>query len=176
MNQKQRDFLISKIKEQCNARIKDLKEKLPKKPSLNNHLIAGILGHKLQFRTNEEIADAVRKRVELFSAGDTLVFKGETYGERKNFPDGFVAFAPDELFVLPQTYVDALAAYRQENNGNLLLIDQLMRYRDGCEVHITLGTDEVLERFIQAASDLGDMNLLPNIVSNMDNFAKQLKA
>ena len=63
MNQVQRKYLIDKIKEKANIRIKALEKMRTEKPKIENYLVSEIMAGTIKYRRTEEVAATIKKRV-----------------------------------------------------------------------------------------------------------------
>lgn len=73
MNQTQRDFLIKKVQNIHNAEIKELKNKLPVEPSLNNYLIAAIINKTIKYQSIETVKKSISDRIKRLGGGTEII-------------------------------------------------------------------------------------------------------
>ena len=63
MNQTQREFLIKHIERRYTETVREIKERKPVKPSLNNYLVAAVLDGSFQLQEVEVLRAFIREAV-----------------------------------------------------------------------------------------------------------------
>lgn len=179
MNDNQRKFLIEKINQKYKSEKERLNASAPKKPSLNNYLIAAALDGSLEYRSMEEIKESIRQKVLNLGPGDGLLgsesgkhlYGGAKYKE-------VIMIEPEILFRYPANYVEAYEKYSTAMDEYSERILQLSNIRDTLEMKINLGSNRILDKLIEQADNLADLNLVNSslILTAPDDPIKQLKS
>lgn len=155
MNDKQRTFLIDEIKSKYKRERGLLEKDKPEPPSLNNYLIAAALDGSLEFQPVDVLRARLHDKVLTLKPGDNLLSKDWDVREK-----GKIFFDPAEIFVLPQNYLDALAAYKVAREEWQRRDDALTQLKETLVLKIQLGSNAVLDKLIEQADNLADLNLV----------------
>ena len=158
MNQKQRDYLTNHVQKTFNAQVKVLNEKKPKKPSLNNYLIAAFLDNSIELQNVESLKKKIRDRVLKMGSSDILLEDGENWQHRTKNP--YVKVHPQDLFVIPQAYREAFKKYKEAKSKIEEEIDTLEATLRTIEMKITLGSDKVLLTLVEQVDNMADLQLV----------------
>lgn len=179
MNQTQRDFLIKQVERTYKRQYGALKESQPSPPSLNNYLVAAILDGSFQLQTTEDIKDAIRTKVLELGPSDALI-ENDSYNYRKHRDDGedTVALRADVLFVLPDGYTEARAAYDTSLAKWETEMEHLEQYKETIILKIQIGSPQVLAKLIEQVDNLADLNIVNTnlLLTAPDGEQKKLKA
>jgi len=163
MNKDQRNFLITKISETCNKQIKVLEDEREDKPNLNNWLVAGFLDGTIQFTDIKILAEKMKQRVLKMDRNDVLL-KEESDSfynrKRKEEENLYVHLRADELFVIPQGYLDELKIYEENEKAIDEKIKILEAQKDTIVMKLQIGSNEQLKKLIDEADNLVDLSLV----------------
>ena len=161
MNKEQRKFLSDRISKEAAAQMEAVRESIPEKPSLNNYMVAAFLDGTAQLRTVDEIKDSIRKTVLAFGASDTLVHDGGGYrnSDKEGKVEGIMA---DELFVLPQAYLDKLQEWKEVSTKAEAEMKKIRSIANTLEMKIQIGSNEALVRLVDQIDNIGDLQLVNN--------------
>lgn len=166
MNDKQRDFLIKEIDRNYNEQDEALRKLEPRKPSLNNYLVASILDNSIEYADISGLKEKIRTLVLKMGHGDVIVKEADSddwYSSknRKSKKDvHFVELIAEDLFILPQAYTIALYQYKKEYAEWEEKCKNLQAVRKTLETKVRLGSNEVLGRLIEQADNLVDLSLV----------------
>lgn len=156
MNQTQRKFLIDKIGEKTNERIKALYESKQQYPSASNYLFKAILSGTLELQpdavTLKALEDKARKAKEGYNwlSEDHMGWDKETT----------VKIKLEHLFVLPEDFYNEQERVREHNEGITKQIAELRIALDTLEVRIQLASDKTLAGMVSEVDDMGDIKLI----------------
>jgi hypothetical protein len=180
MNQDQRKFLIEKVertyRDQCNV----LTVNAPTRPSLNNYLIAAFLDNTIQFNDIDKLKDKMRKTVLKYGVSDKLVNDEDDdilTSRRKNKESNFVKILAEDLFVIPESYTEAMKKYNEEKKE----IDNKTRELEGNKetiiMKIQIGSSAVLDKLITQVDNMADLNIMNSQFLLTENKeSKQIQA
>lgn len=161
MNDKQRDYLMKKINNTFNQQVQDLNKKRPVKPSLNNYLIAAFLDGSIQFNDIDKLKQKMRKSVIKMGKGVNLVETSSNSSMWQNKEEtAYVKVLAEDIFILPQSYLDELKVYQKEDQKITDQIAQLSAQLNTIEIKITLGSNGALDKLIGEADNLGEISLI----------------
>lgn len=158
MNQKQRDFLIARVNKTHKNQINAVQKDMPDKPSLNNYLVAAFLDNSIQFNDIELLKEKMRNTVLKYGANDRLVEDEGSWRSTKE--KNHVKIVPEDLFIIPDNYTEALREYKtkkQEIDKKCEILDAQMQT---IEMKIQIGSDKVLSGLIDQADNLADLSLI----------------
>lgn len=158
MNQEQRKFLIGTVEKTCDKQIKDLEDSIPDKPSLNNYLIAAFMDNSIQFNDIQILKDKMRKAVLKFGHSDQLIEEDSGWRSRKE--RSFVKIDPEDLFVLPQAYLDALREYESIRDSINKKIKDLENAKNTIVLKLQIGSAVTLDKIVMQVDNIGDLNLM----------------
>lgn len=163
MNQDQRKFLISQVQSTCDEQVERLESELPIKPSLNNYLIAAFLDNSIQFADIEVMKKKMRETVLRFGTSDKLVYSDDdSYYRRKKkeVESAEVHVLADDLFIIPQSYKDALAEYEAKKKEIEDKIRQLKATTNTIVMKIQIGSSATMDKLVMQIDSMGDLNLV----------------
>jgi hypothetical protein len=167
MNQDQRKFLTDQVNKTFDKQRDDLKRRIPVKPSLNNHLIAAFLDNSIEFNDMPALKKKMRESVLKMGTGDVLIehtsraFHNRTrnkWGEDEE--ENYCKIPPEDLFIIPQGYIDALRVYEEERDRIGREIAILENNRDTIIMKIQIGSNQVLDKLITQVDNLADLNIM----------------
>lgn len=161
MNQEQRRFLISQVQSTCDEQVRRLEKELPVKPSLNNYLIAAFLDNSIQFADIEAMKIKMRETVLKFGTSDKLVYEERNYWNRGSEDEECkVHIQADDLFVIPQSYKDALAEYEAKKTEIEDKVRQLKATTNTIIMKIQIGSSATMDKLVMQIDSMGDLNLV----------------
>lgn len=160
MNQPQREFLIKHIERHHKKAIDDLNKTRPRKPSLNNYLIAAVLAGSFKLQSEESIRDFIRALVLSLGPDGALV-----KGPRRHYDDdddvaNTLTLPAEQLFTLPAEYLSALESYNEAERAWQSQIDQTNEIKDTLILKIQIGSAKVLEKLVEQVDNLADLQLV----------------
>ena len=159
MNEKQREFIITKVTQAAERELEMIEdEKKPVEPSLNNYLVSAILTDKLVMQDIASLREKIRKRVITMGPNDTFVKEKDDWNRRKSNQDTVTLDVAD-IFVYPEEYVVAKAEYDSKVKAYNKTKNEILARRDSIIVKIKIGSDKVLQKLIEQADNLIDLDL-----------------
>lgn len=167
MNQKQREFLEKHIQKQCAEQLELLNKQRPKKPSLNNYIVAAILDGSFEVQPFEHIRERIRGRALELGAGETLTESSDKWIRSRRHRDDDdeedeVKLAVDDVLVLPPAYIEARAKYEAELKEWEQKLNQIEAIKTTLLLKVNIGSNETLGKLIAQADNLADLNLINN--------------
>lgn len=164
MNQKQRDFLLESIEKQYRAEMKELGERKPKAPSLNNYLVAAILDGSFRMKEAETVRAAIRERVRELGKGDTLTHESrDVWGRSRHKDDSdeteMLHIPALLLFDEPPGYAEARRVYEEKLAAWKEAAKALEAAHNAMRIKIQIGSDKALASLIDQADKLCSMSL-----------------
>jgi hypothetical protein len=167
MNQEQRKFLIDQVNKTHQAQRTKLEEKIPNPPSLNNYLVAAFLDNTIQLRDIGPLQEKIKQHVLKFGKDDLLIEEDEDrhfYHRRRNSEkkDSFVKIKAEDIFIIPQNYLDALKEYEEAKARVEQEIEQLDAHHKTITMKIQIGSAAQLDKIVSQVDNMGDLNLFNN--------------
>lgn len=162
MNNDQRKFLVKTIEDKYKQELEKLHDSLPKRPSLNNYLVAAALDGTIKVKTTEEIKEAIRQKVLKFGASDSLIQEHSSYNYRRNTDrtELAVELRADELFEFPQAYLDAEEKYKSNKIEVQKKTEALTRKKDSLILKVQIGSNQSLDKLVNDVDSMIDIGLL----------------
>jgi hypothetical protein len=174
MNADQRKYLVGQIENTYSNQVAELKESMPKKPSLNNYLIAAFLDNSIQFADINELKEKMRQTVLRMGKDDVLVKENNDW--RKDSSSRYLQIVPEDLFVIPSNYLEALREYEEKKKAVDEQISALDAHRRTLTMKIQIGSNAVLDKLITQVDNMGDLNIFNSqLMLGGDEPTKQLK-
>lgn len=158
MNQDQRKFLIERVNKTFNQQKEEILKDKKDKPSLNNYLIAAFLDNSIQFNDIEKLKNKMRETVLRYGASDRLI--EEKYGYRSKEEPNLCKVIAEDLFVIPQNYLDALSEYESHQSELDRKVNELEAQKDTILLKIQIGSNQVLDKLITQVDNLADLNIM----------------
>lgn len=156
MNQVQRKYLIDKIQENTRSAIKALEQTKPKRPDVYSYCLKALLRGELTLRTENDVMGVLNRRAlngnaqAVFSCEHGSMFRNEEY----------VRFALDEIFDLPEEYIQKRNEWEEQNRKIQEQIDTLRQQTEGLCTRIQLASNKTLESMIAEVDDMGDITFM----------------
>lgn len=166
MNQKQREYLVDQVSKNHRAQVEKLQAKIPQRPKLNNYLVAAFLDGSIQFNDMEKLRVKLRERALLSGTeGITVVEEDDDDGfslhrRGRRIAKQAISIEASDLFVLPPEYVEALRIWKEMRDEINIQIEQLNASFRTVNMKLQIGSDKVLDKLIEQADNLADINLL----------------
>ena len=160
MNQDQRKYLITQVEQTCKNQVADIEAEIPKKPSLNNYLVAAFLDDSIQFADIKELKVKIRKRVLAMSKNDVLIEETENWRNQKSSQS--LSLDPADLFIIPDNYKKALAEYQMKKAKIQEQVKQIEAHRNTIIMKIQIGSNEVLDKLVTQVDNMADLNIMNN--------------
>lgn len=170
MNADQRKYLIKKVEDTYSEQHDKLEEMMPKKPSLNNYLVAACLDGSLKMNSIESIKTEIKKHVIDLGPSESFIeeedeedfFAYRSRNRRRSSDAKIPVIKLDvrTLFVVPPAYGKALAEWEQKVADIRKKQDTLRIANDTIIMKLNLGSNAVLDKLIEQADNLVDLNLM----------------
>lgn len=167
MNQSQRNFLVEKIEESTKKRIADLKESIPKCPSLENHLTHAIMSGTFEIKPTEEIKRCIHNKVMGLRKGDYFL---ESHW--LSHGDADMKFRPSDIFIIPKEYQEKFDEYEAKKKSVEDAIEKIRSEKEALVMRVKLSSNHILEKLIMEVDDMGEVGLLDTKIKEIS--AKQL--
>lgn len=155
MNQQQRNFLIKKIEEGVNNKIKALALSKPEPPSLNVYLLHAVMSGNFQLRSIDEMKETLRQKA--LRSKEREDWMGNSWGSSNK---SGVNFRADEIFVIPEEYRKLADQHQKETSEIEQQIHNLRTQSEGLITRIQLASDKTLQKMINEVDDMGDISLM----------------
>jgi predicted transport protein len=175
MNQDQRKYLIAQVEDTCREQIEALEEQIPDKPSLNNYIIAAFLDNSIQFADIEKLKKKMRTLVLKLGSSEELVKSSDEhryYGARNRKKDedyaDIVEIPAEDIFIIPQAYLEALAEYDKQKEGLEKKIKDLKNVEKTITLKLQIGSAATLDKLVMQVDNMGDLNLVNTQLSLED--------
>jgi hypothetical protein len=156
MNQAQRNFLVTKLKESTESQIRALNDSKVEFPSLSNYLFHAILKGELELKPQDEIKESLKQKALKAKEGvnwlseDRMGFEKETT----------IKLKINDLIVVPENY-KKLKQQAQEHNINITKqINEIKAKMLSLETRIQIASDKVLQQIISDVDDMGNISLI----------------
>ena len=162
MNQDQRKFLVEQVHKTYDEQVRKLKEQIPERPSLNNYLIAAFLDNTIKFNDIHVLQIKMRNAVLKFGVSDYLIKREEEWRRpcRDKDDKPVVEVDPNDLFIIPQNYKDALAEYEEIKTRIEKQISDLEATQRTIIMKIQVGSNTAMDKLVMQIDSIGDLNLL----------------
>jgi hypothetical protein len=163
MNQEQRKYLLEQVNRTYQREKRALDDRRPDPPSLNNYLIACVLDGSFQLQEPGDIRAHVRSLVLDLGAAKTFIDTNNyRYNSNKDEDENeqFVSLRADALFVLPENYREAKAAYDEARAAWDKESEQLEEFTETVKLKIQIGSSKALDKLVEQADNLADLNIV----------------
>lgn len=164
MNQTQRQFLIKKIQESVDNRIKVLEGCKPSAPSLSNYILHAVMSEKFEIISTEKIRNLIKSMA--LKAKEKDDWMGNSWGSSSKDK---IIFNVKDFFILPAEYQDLYKEYRDKTNSINEQITTLRIQSDSLITRIQLASDKVLQTMINEVDDMGNISLLDTKIKVLTN-------
>ena len=159
MNQKQRDFLIDKLKSQAKENIKTLEQGKLESPDLELYIWKAIMRGSIKIKDSESIRAGLEKMAEETKDASNWLSKRDSWGSGKR-TDGKISVDIDLLFELPQDYIDRRDQVFAHNETIRKRVSEIQMQSDSLIARIQLCSNKTLETLIGEIDDMGDISLV----------------
>lgn len=159
MNTAQRKYLVDRLKETGRKRIDALKKTVPDPISLNVYMLHKVMSSDFEIRPQEELRAVIFNKA--MKAGQVKTHREDWLGNpwgSSSRPN--VAFDMEEIFVIPQEYLDMVAERNAAREKVLAEIRELENQLDTLEVRIMVASDKALAKLVSEIDDMGDIRLV----------------
>lgn len=162
MNQDQRKYLIAQVNSTCRSQIEKLEKSKPKRPSLNNYIIASFLDDTVKFNNITKLKEKIKERVLAFGHTDTLLESGNDRWRDDDEDDStkFVKLKAEDLFILPSAYKESLKVYLKKAKEIDDKIEELRATEKTIEMKIQIGSSSSMDKLVMQIDNMGDLNII----------------
>jgi hypothetical protein len=164
MNQDQRKFLIEQVQKTCRIQADVLRSKMPKRPSLNNYLVAAFLDNTIKFNDIERLKVNMRENVIRFGTSQRLINESDDddyYSRsRRSEKTNLVTVRAEDLFIVPENYKTALAEYEKIKKEIEDEIEKLEATTNTIVMKVQLGSSATMDKLIMQIDSMGDLKLM----------------
>lgn len=160
MNNTQRNFLIKKIQEGVEIRMRALRDSMPEEPNLSNYLLHAVMSGKFDIISNEEIKEIIRQKALTSKQGHSswMASNKGRYSAFGNMED--LVFKANEFFIIPEDYKGLLKEYEDRRDKINEEMATLSIQCDSLVTRITLASDKTLQTMINEVDDMGNISLI----------------
>jgi hypothetical protein len=167
VNKDQRAYLLKEISNAHAAKVKKLKDTIPQKPSLNNHLVAAVIEGSAEMADLGKLKNKIRETVLRMGSSLKLV-KTESSKNRYSSWDSddengdlhLVNLLVEDIFKLPKSYLDALQEWETIKNSIEAEIDALNATMHTITMKVNLGSSEKLQKLVEQVDNMDDINIV----------------
>ena len=156
MNQSQRIFLIGKITEKINLKIKSLQDQLLVWPSASNYIFKAVMNGTLQLQSQQHIMEAIRKKALAAKEGESWL-SGKRMGYDK---ERVIEIDIPDLIIIPADLEDEKSRVVLHNKQINDQIRDLRIQMETLEIRIQLASDKTLQTMINEVDDMGNLSLI----------------
>lgn len=157
MNQTQRNFLIKKIQESIDAKIRVLMGDREDPPSLSNYILHYVMSGKFEILPNDRIKEIIKEKALGSKAGKDNWMSGRSSW---NSDSNEISFRATDFFILPDDFKKLMHKYLQREKERQNKIDALRTQSDGLITRIQLASDKTLQTLINEIDDMGNISLM----------------
>ncbi len=165
MNNTQRQFLIKKITETVNDRIKILESCKPEAPSLSNYILHEVMSGRFEIISNDKIKELITGKA-LHAKERTDDWMGNRWGTTRR---DTIMFDVKEFFVMPPEYEELYKEYRRRTAELTEEITTLRIQSDTLITRIHLASDKTLQNMINEVDDMGNISLMDTKLKLLSN-------
>lgn len=176
MNQKQMEFLISRVSNIYDQERKKLAEVKPDKPDLSNHLVAAILSGTVKYKSVDHLAKVVKERVLKGGKKKAFLTSDSHYRYSDDDEGDKILMNALDIFEPPIEYLKQLERYEKELTEWDAKNETLRQIHDSLNIKIQIGSDKVLDSLIEEADNLGSLQLVNSRLTIKLSDQKQLKS
>jgi len=155
MNQTQRSFLIKKIEETADIRIKALHDSKPELPSIQNWLLHSVLSDSYELNPPLEIKAAIKKKAISARQGRENWMNGSHWDAK-----GEISFNLEEIFIMPEQYEKEKGLILEERGRIQQEINLLSSQKETLVLRIQLASDKTLQSMINEVDNMGNLSLM----------------
>jgi nitrate reductase beta subunit len=162
MNADQRKFLVERVNKTFSNQSAKIQDTMKlSRPSLNNYLIACFLDNSIQFNDIEALKIKMRNTVLKMGVSDSLIKENGSWNRQNSETVKHICeVEAEDLFIIPQSYKDALAEYESEKLRVEREINELEAQKDTILLKIQIGSNSVLDKLITQVDNLADLNIM----------------
>lgn len=156
MNQSQRSFLIKKIQENVDNRIRLMRASKPEHPDMANYIFHAVMSNTLKIQSQEHILEAIKKKALKAKPGHNWLGDNRSWGDLEHV----VKLSFSDVFILPDDYNDLLKNYHDKVAKIDEEITDLRIASESLITRIQLASDKTLQTMINEIDDMGNISLM----------------
>jgi hypothetical protein len=165
MNQTQRDFLIKKIEKTYNDQVEQINSEEATAPSLNNYLIAAFLNGTIRYKNLDLLKEKLHNRVLKMGIKGVLINEDDeddwrSTRRRRSSERKYMEIDPEDLFEIPQAYLDELELYRAKKRDIAKRLKELEAQKETIIMKLQIGSAKILDKFVEQVDNLIDIETL----------------
>lgn len=157
MNQKQREYLIDKIKKQQEAKIKALEKQVPAEPDLEVFVTRTILNGHVTIKPSDSIRNWLMNKVtnQTQKSKDLIHSGGWKDEKRPHFQ-----LPVEEIIDLPKDYIAKVNEYKVKKAAAEKEIREIRESMETLITRIHLASNKVLDALVAEIDDMGNLSLI----------------
>jgi rRNA maturation endonuclease Nob1 len=164
MNATQRKFLIDRIKQGVDAKIKALRELRQEYPSVSNYLFKAVMNDEVKLQDREVMLAAIKEKALKAKEGVNWLSESHMGWEKSTT----VKLKLEDVFILPEDYTKEVEAVTAHNAALDKQISELLAQVETLEVRIQLSSDKTLQKVINEVDDMGDISLIDTKIKGLN--------
>jgi hypothetical protein len=142
-------------------------------------MIAAFLDGSVKFNDIEELKKKIRARVLKMGADKQLIESKDRRGydwddDDTEAPNHIVKLKAEELFVVPEAYLEALKEYENIRNKIQSEIASLGAQHDTVTLKIQVGSTKALDKLVEEVDNLADLSIINSQLTLKTPEPKQL--
>ena len=161
MRKEQREYLVKKMREAFNEKLKAHQKTKPEEPNLENHLIVAFSDGSIKFADLDALKAKIRNRIlgmQEKLGGNVLIEKSSrAWSDNDKL---YLKILPEDLIQLPESYLKAMAEYNKAKEAYENELQILYAKMNTLETKLMLASDKNLESLIVEADNLADISLM----------------
>lgn len=159
MNAQQRKFLIDRVTEKTQKKIKELKDKEIRFPSASNYIFKAALNGELKLKPDAHTLAAIHKKALNAKEGENWLSGKSGYNWDR---EDEIKLKLEDLLELPDDFKTAGDNASEHNKKIRAQIKELETQLETLEVRIQLASNKTLANLIKEVDDMGDLSLMDN--------------
>ena len=170
MNQKQRDFLTTTIKDTCAVKVRALNDLIGEEPILDNFIMAAIFGGTFKVLPSEEIAARITKRI-VESNGKQRLSEDDRYSSKRI---NWLKVLAQELIEMPVEYMALLNAWKERKLRIEEEVRRLNSQKDNLILRVNLASDSTLDSLTKDIDAMGQVDINSTVLLGESNHQNLL--
>ena len=168
MNNKQREFLIDKVKQNKGKLLREIEAAMPKAPDMNQYIILAVMSDTFELKSLEHMRKALReKAAQCARKGKSFIDSDYDYQDGERIYSYRIKLDVHEFMELPEDFRKEYKIYEEAKKVAQVQRESVERKSDTLITRITLASAPMLVQIIEEVDGMGSLSINDMVVQKL---------
>ena len=160
MNTVQRKFLIDKLTQKSDIKLRELRDEKQGYPSASNYIFKAVLNDTIEIADKKTIIKALKERAMKAKEGENWLEPKSDFRNWSEEKERDMQLSIRDLIIVPKDYQKEREKVEKHNEKINKKIEVLKIQIESLILRIQLASDKNLQKMVNEVDDMGDLSLI----------------